>query len=315
MTRALHTLMSSLIDYAGLFPPAKLDMQPAVENYARALRGPHADFLARFICPSKRLPEFSKLAAPLMPGTFATSGYREQADIAEPWRLSVLIDDDLPACLDRIDAFNAHHDAADHGLARADAIEMKVGAPSDIDDALDALPEDILPFFEIPIDRDCRGYVTAIAGNADSGGAAAKIRTGGVTPEAFPTPRHVAEFIHACAAAQVPFKATAGLHHPVRAEHRLTYEANSPRGVMHGFLNLFLAAALARARRLDLAATVAVLEDTSPDSFRFTDDGASWRNHTIDLVSLAKVREAFALGFGSCSFDEPVEDLKGLGLL
>lgn len=315
MTRAMLTLISSLIDYAGLFPPARLDMPPAVEEYARALRSPHAPVLARFICPSKRLPELSHAAAALMPGTFATSGYREHADTTDPWRISVLIDDGLPACLDRMEAFNQRHTTPDAGLARADAIEMKVDAPGAIDDALDDLPEDVFPFFEIPIDRDCRGFVTAIAGNADSGGAAAKIRTGGVTPEAFPSTRQVAEFLHACIGAQVPFKATAGLHHPVRGPQRLTYEPDSPTGVMHGFLNLFMAAALTRSARLDLAATAAILEDTNAGSFRFTDDGASWRNRTIDIVSLARVRETFALSFGSCSFEEPIGDLKLLGLL
>jgi len=307
--------MSSLIDYAGLFPPAKLDMGKSVEAYAHALRGPHAGFLGRFICPSKRLPELSAAAAPLMPGTFATSGYREHADATDPWRIGVLIDDELPACLTRLDAFNARHERADAGLARADAIEMKVEAPGLIDDALEILPEDVFPFFEIPIERDCRGFVTAIAGNSETGGAACKIRTGGITPDAFPTTRQVAEFLHACIGAQVPFKATAGLHHPVRATHALTYEPSSPKAVMHGFLNVFMAAALTRSARLDVATTTTLLDEPDPKAFKFTDDGATWRRHTIDIVSLARVREAFALGFGSCSFEEPVQDLRGLGLV
>lgn len=315
MTRAMQTLMSSLIDYAGLFPPAKLDMASAAEAHARALRGPHAGFLGRFVCPSKRLPELSNAAAPLMPGTFATSGYREYADVADPWRISVLIDDDLPGCLTRMDAFNLRHERADAGLARADAIEMRIDSPGGIDEALDILPEDVFPFFEVPIDRDCRGFVTAIAGNSDSGGAAAKIRTGGITPDAFPSTRQIAEFLHACIGAQIPFKATAGLHHPVRATHALTYEPASPKSVMHGFLNVFMAAALTRSARLDLDATIALLEESDPTAFRFTDDGATWRRHTIDVVSLARVREAFALGFGSCSFDEPIDDLKRLGMI
>lgn len=315
MTRSLQTLMSGLIDYAGLFPPAGLDMPRAVEGMAAGLRGPHAPMLGRFICPSKRLPELSAAGAPLMPGTFATSGYREHADVSEPWRISVLIDDALDACLDRIDAFNQRHAATDAGMARVDAIEMKAEAPGAIDEALDDVPEDIFPFFEIPIDRDCRGFVIAIAGNAETGGAAAKIRTGGVTPGAFPTSRDVAAFLHACIGAQVPFKATAGLHHPVRAEHALTYEPGSARSVMHGFLNLFMAASLTRFARLDLPTTQAVLDETDAAAFRFTDDGASWRNRTIDLVSLSRSRETFALGFGSCSFEEPVADLRALGLL
>src|SRR6185503_6096765 len=116
----------------------------------------------------------------------------------------------------------------------------KVSRPDEIDDRLDQLPEDLFPFVEFPAEvvngGDARGFIAALAGHS----AAAKVRTGGVTPEAFPAPGKLAEFISACHGAGVPFKATAGLHHPVRAEYPLTYEPGCPRGVMHGFLNVFL---------------------------------------------------------------------------
>ena len=79
-------------------------------------------------------------------------------------------------------------------------------------------------------------------------GARAKVRTGGVTEGAFPASHALARFIQSCADAGVPFKATAGLHHPLRGEYRLTYEPGSPHGMMFGFLNVFLAAAFARDR-------------------------------------------------------------------
>ena len=77
-------------------------------------------------------------------------------------------------------------------------------------------------------------------------GGRAKMRTGGVTAEAFPTAAQVLRFLRACTEARVPFKATAGLHHPLRAEYRLTYAPDSPRGTMFGFLNVFLTAVLLR---------------------------------------------------------------------
>src|SRR5438045_1076677 len=82
---------NALTDYAGLYPPAKLDMPAAVEAYNRCKIGEHEAMLGRFICPVARLDEFSKAAAPLLPGTFARSGYRTQADSMEPWRLSVIV--------------------------------------------------------------------------------------------------------------------------------------------------------------------------------------------------------------------------------
>src|SRR5689334_1162740 len=97
MLQSVRTLMAGLIDYAGLFPPAKLSMQAAAEAYARARMGEHAWVLGRFICPASRLAELSKVAAVMMPGTHATSGYREHADVLEPWRVSVLVDGPLEA--------------------------------------------------------------------------------------------------------------------------------------------------------------------------------------------------------------------------
>jgi hypothetical protein len=125
----------------------------------------------------------------------------------------------------------------------------------------------------------------------------------------------VAAFVSACAAAEVPFKATAGLHHAVRAESPLTYEPASARAAMHGFLNVFLAAALLRARRTDEAGAAAILESTDSGAFKFTDEGVRWHERFLEATELASVRETFALSYGSCSFDEPIDDLKKLGLL
>ncbi len=311
MTQSVRTLMSGLIDYAGLFPPAKLGMQEAVEAYARARVGSHEWVLGAFICPASRLPELSERGAALMPGTFATSGYREHAEIGEPWRVSAIIDGTLDAGLDAIAAFNDRHAGEDRGLAAVDALEMKADTAGAIDAALDTIPEDVYPFIEVPVQKDCRGLIAALSGSA----AAAKIRTGGVTPEAFPTARQVAAFLAACAAADVPFKATAGLHHAVRADYPLTYEPQAPRGTMHGFLNVFIAAALVRARRTDEAGTIAVLESSDAGAFKFTDEGVRWHERFLEATELAMVRETFALSYGSCSFDEPIDDLKSLGLV
>lgn len=315
MTKAIETLMDGLIDYAGLFPPTALAMQAAVENYARYTRSEHAGFLGRFICPVTRLMDLTEHGAVLMPGTYATSGYREMADDLPGWSVSAIIDADLDECLDVIAEFNEHHRHEEHGLARVDAIEMRLAQPSDVDSALDLIPEEISPSFELPRSAvfagDPRGFVAALAGND----AIAKVRCGGVTPDLIPAPADLARFLHACHHADVPFKATAGLHHPVRAEQNLTYDANPPRGVMHGFLNLFVAAALVRVAHLDEPETVRLLEETDPGSFVLTDTDAGWRDHTINLLELSRVREAFATSYGSCSFDEPVDDLRALGLL
>ncbi len=313
--KAVETLMDGLIDYAGLFPPSKLPMDRAVETFARAGRSEHAAFLNRFICPVTRLMDLTEHGAVLMPGTFATSGYREMADDLPAWAVSAIIDADLEECLGVIHEFNEHHRHEEHGLARVDAVEMRIASPGEIDEALDLLPEDLSPSFELPkpavVGGDPRGFIAALAGND----ALAKVRCGGVTPDLFPAPADLARFLIACHQADVPFKATAGLHHPVRAEQNLTYDPQPPRAVMHGFLNLFIAAALVRVAGIDEPTTTRVLSETDPGAFVLTDTDAGWRDLTINLLELARVRESFATGYGSCSFDEPVDDLKALGLL
>jgi hypothetical protein len=142
-------------------------------------------------------------------------------------------------------------------------------------------------------------------------GSFAKIRTGGVKPEAIPSVADVGTFIRACAERRLPFKATAGLHHPVRAEHPLTYETNAPRAVMHGFLNVFLAAAFTWHGERDIEP---ILAETDPAAFRF-DDCARWRDRSLDVAQVRAARADFAHSFGSCSFEEPVRDLQTLGFL
>lgn len=313
-TRSLRSLMGGLIDYAGLFPPAKLAMQPAAEEYFRALGGQHEWMLSRFVCPANRLEELTTAASMLMPGTNATSGYREFADASEPWRISALVE--TPQDLELIDRFNERHAKEDQGLAAVDVIEVKVPGAEAVDAMLDAIPEDIFPFFELPpIEKlpggDARGFVAALAGNM----CGAKIRTGGVSENAFPTTRFIAEFLIACRQTEVPFKATAGLHHPVRSEYPLTYEKNAPKCTMHGFLNVFVAGCFVFCKAFDAQAAEEVLQESDGKAFICTDQGLTWRNHVLDITEIARAREAFALSFGSCSFDEPVSDLKTLGLV
>ena len=308
MLQSVRTMLTGLVDYAGLFPPTAAEMDAVVKNYASGLASAHAWMLGRLIVPVARLGEFEKCAEGLLPCVDRTDG----AEPVEPWRISALIGQDLARDIDTIFAFNHKHESKPElGAVVVDAIEMKCAAADAIDELMAQVPEQLEPFFEVDHREDVRGVIAAMAGT----GARAKIRCGGVTQELIPSAAQVAAFIHACASADVAFKATAGLHHPVRAEQALTYEDNPPRGVMHGFLNVFGAAALARAAQLEQQALEAVLLETDPRAFIFTETGFSWHDAHVDAGRLARVRESFALSVGSCSFDEPVADLQKLGLL
>lgn len=139
----------------------------------------------------------------------------------------------------------------------------------------------------------------------------AKIRMGSVKPEGVPSVAEVSAFIVGCAERKLPFKATAGLHHPVRALQALTYEEDAPRAVLHGFLNVLMAAAFAWHGERDIEP---ILSETEPSAFSF-DDRAYWREKSLSSVELKAARHDFIHSIGTCSFDEPIADLRTLRFL
>jgi hypothetical protein len=295
---ALTTLLTGLVDYAGLFPPAALDMPDAVREYAGHRRGSHAWMLGRFVLPVARLGEFARSAEALLP-----------RDPKAAWPLAVLASADPAETVKLVGEFNRRHAAAGAGAAVVDTLELKASTPAVIALVVPQLPTWLVPYVEIPLQDDPAPFIDALARH----GGRAKARTGGIAASAFPTAAEVARFIVSCTRAKVPFKATAGLHHPLRGEYRLAYEAGSPSGTMFGFLNVFLASALARAGANERELT-ALLEEREPSAIRFTEHGVHWRGHALPLESLRAARGA-AISFGSCSFREPVDDLIALGLL
>ncbi|MGD0048654.1 MAG: hypothetical protein ABSE42_16755 [Bryobacteraceae bacterium] len=136
-------------------------------------------------------------------------------------------------------------------------------------------------YCEVPLDRVEDGY--------------AKIRT------ATPSAESLAEFLCAAAARRLPFKATAGLHHPIRTS-------------MHGFLNVFVGATFAWLG-MDRTMLTSLLNETDPTAFDFQNDGLRWRDWRASAAEVAQARREFAHSFGSCSFEEPIDDLRALGLL
>ena len=272
-------------------------MRAALENYSSYLNGSDRRALGRFIVPFPRLHELEEVGADLM-----ARGKRALA-----WQLSVLVAEDVRTAGEEMLRFNRSHSATNRGLALIDAVEMKASTAEEIRHQKRDLPNELTAYFEIPLTGDMVPLVKTIA----SVGARAKMRTGGVTPQAFPPAQAVIDFIAACWREHVAFKATAGLHHPLRASHRLTYERDSPKGLMYGFLNVFLAAALVYAGESEETA-LSALEETNPAAFDFEDGAIRWRDKVVTADQIAGSRTEFAIAFGSCSFREPVDELAHL---
>jgi len=293
---SLEALLASVIDYAGLFPPASESMRIAAEKYAEYLDSADARALARFIIPVSRLAELESVASDLI----------SAAPQSRPWRLAALISGDASAAVREILDFNRRHSVGSTARAGIDVVELKANSASEITAQHRALPKTVTAYFEIPAAGNIQPLVAAIAAT----GARAKIRTGGVTADAFPDAEAILDFMTACLDAGVSFKATAGLHHPLRGEYRLTYEPGSSRAMMYGYLNVFLAAAFLRVGAArDIAR--AVLLETDPATIHFNGDAIVWRDRKVNTRQLYSARE-FAISFGSCSFREPIDELAQL---
>jgi len=297
---AARTLLASLIDYAGLFPPAELQMRAAVPRYAGYRSGAHAWMLGRFVLPLAQLEEFEHWFDEL-PATG-----REV-----PWGLTVLAGRNLETDVRKIVDFNRRHGDEGRRDARIEGLEIKVHSLDDVAQAADVISEPADVYFEIGVAADPQEWLGAVAG----AGARAKVRTGGVSAEMFPTSGDLARFLQACAAQKVPFKATAGLHRAIRSDHLLGGDERRGPVAMHGFLNLFLAAALAWTDRVGAELLIAVLEERSGAAFAFDPTGVNLHGRRLTCDDLASTRRRFALSYGSCSLDEPTEDLTRLGLI
>jgi hypothetical protein len=316
----LRALLGDSLDYAGLFPPADLPLEKAVRNYAKYQLGADSWFLGRFIFPAKRLTELD----PYMP-LFAKSAPLLVSALALPSHTWKELTSKLRESLDLIFRFQHSHP----NRVRVDSVE--IAFPADLSETVgvvetrDLIPAaaetielsgltGITPFFELTA-RDRRQVGIVIDAierhNQKWTGvhcrpAAFKLRTGGLRAEAFPTVQQVAFVIENCAASGVRFKCTAGLHHSVR------HYDDSVGTEMHGFLDIFGAAVLVHARSLSPSDLPSILGDKKASHFQFDEHGFAWKSMRATVEQIASARRDLITSFGSCSFEEPLEDLQEL---
>ena len=305
MTESLWALLANSLDYAGLFPPAALDMPSAVAEFERHLSHDPIGMLASFVCPAARLDE---LAQNTHNKTWRLSILATNADTASE-ALELLAKDAA-----RIDSFLAVNRTFSISTLELRVPPALLETPVELEEFLGRVEDVALRFryvprrifYEMGWSTPWNAVLPALKQGPMFRGA--KVRTGGLNSQAFPSPEQVGAFLLEAAETRVPWKATAGLHHPVR---RFQSEVETK---MHGFLNVLLGAALAFQTR-DEPALIALLSEEDATAFRFGDMYAKWRNHVFYREFLSEMRGEFALSFGSCSYQEPIDDLKELGLL
>ena len=301
---SLRALLAQVIDYAGLFPPASLALEPALQNYSEYIRTPDAWMLGAFVLP---VAEFGAAARSL-----------SQFDSQNPLRISA-----LGPKTDNAESFCASLSAA---MGAISCFQANSGTVVSIEQFEMPLPAEVsaetLKLIRSSADPQLRTFWEAPAETAeraikliaDNNRAHAnrklglKLRTGGVTANAFPSSGDIAGVLICAGAHQVPIKFTAGLHHPVRLFH------DSVQTKMHGFLNVLGSAILALEHDWTEKQIAEMLEDEDPAGFSFTDDFFGWRDWRMATDRVVVHRE-LVTSLGSCSFDEPRDDLRALKLL
>lgn len=290
---AIRKLLDHAIDYAGLFPPAALTMDRAVENYIAYARSGQAGMLGRFVAPAARLDELAEVI---------------DARGGRNFRVSAVLGAGFGSDIDAAKAFNERLASRSVSI---DSVEAKADRPQAIYElAARTAAAGLDAFAELPL----RGELELLVDAVREAGIRAKVRTGGLSSDAFPPARDVVRFMRACLDAAVPFKATAGLHHAITGTYALTYAADSPRGQMFGFLNVLLAAAF-MAGGLSNDDAALLLEERDRSAFAFTADGVSWRGRHVAAQTIASSHANSFGALGSCSFHEPVDELRSMSLL
>lgn len=347
MTASLRALLAGAIDYAGLFPPAELPLGQAFLNYLSYRQCHDAWMLGCFVVPAARLVELSRFDDLMRresdPRRFTICDHSGNIlghfvpAVSMALKFSILgrggntlqvvlnnLDADLQdlrlllgKCPNRIEV-----ETLEWKLSRELTVPMRnldtllQRLRNSVIDMEETGPESHYIFFELPFlgesgQQDFTEVLLRLQ-TIDLGGVqqtGCKLRCGGQDAPAFPTATQIAFVIDQCCKAKIPLKLTAGLHHPLP-------RFDSSLGVtVHGFINIFIAAAIAFRWGPSVDVLVQVLNETNPHAFSFSDEKLCWKDWRVEVGAVHDARLKLLTSFGSCSFDEPRKDLRELGWL
>lgn len=271
-----HGLFGGLLDDAAIFPPGNAPAGEALRAYARSRRSADARYISSFICSSPRLGELTDALPDELSHLDLSLVVPDGAEGLEPALAAVAADERL--------------------ILRAVELPVRqAGVPLTID-SLVGLPPGVLAYVEPELEHGVGEAAVAVAQT----GHRVKLRTGGTVATAFPSEETLAAGLIACEHAGVPFKLTAGLHNAVRHRDPATGFEH------HGFLNVLLAvaSALDGGRVRELAAVLA-----ERDAAVLAERARNLPDSQAD-----RVRRRF-VSFGTCSTQEPLTELRTLGLI
>ena len=275
-------LVSGLCDDAAIFPPGNLPLAEAVPAHLRHVRSSYGDLVGPLVLSAAACAQLGPLVAAYDDGVLA---------------LAVTCPE--PAAIAGVAAA-----AAAHPAVRLVALEVALPepmAPGEVVPAVDLALAGLdgpAPQVYVEVPRDARRLelIRALAASPYR----AKFRTGGVRADLYPDCTELAAAVRACVDADLPFKATAGLHHAIRNTDPATGFDQ------HGFVNVLVAVAAAQGGA-DAAELAGVLADRDGPAL-------AARLRALSPQEVRRLRAGFA-SFGTCSIDEPRDELTDLGLL
>ncbi|MEQ9089540.1 MAG: hypothetical protein RIE52_00535 [Balneola sp.] len=329
MKTSLRPFLSHIVDYAGLYPPSELPLQEAFRKYLSHIEQKEAWMLSKFVVGTGLLRDLITLidAEPESPSPFKITLVGAASNDLDSFKK--VIDNTVSAIKNAL--------ASTEKKIRVSTLEIKVPLAclkeensSDLQAAIkyavqsmaksETLPYQI--FFEVPgFEFDIDNAKVLIKGihthnewlesneKENYCFSGFKIRCGGVEAFQFPPSDYLAEAITFSRENAVPLKFTAGLHHPVR------HFNDSVQTKMHGFLNVFGASLLSYSKKLSATELLEILNDENASNFSFDETEFSWKGQSVSFEELHMLRDLSVTSFGSCSFDEPVEDLQKLNLI
>ena len=324
ITNTLRELLTNLIDYAGLFPPASLPLDEAYKQFTGYINESDEWILSKFICPAKQLSSLAELI-------------KTDENNSRPFSISVLgrsganieefikgTNDDLLQIINFLKETENKFptDAFEVRLPEDLVLENNPGTMYEVLNSVSAnfketLTLPVKKFFELPLKADWKASVNNFASalkrhneyfgqDENFPRSGFKLRTGGVEASAFPSPEQIAYVINTCYENQLPLKFTAGLHHPIR------HYNDSVKTKMHGFLNVFGAGVLLYGNDLLEEDLINILSDEEAENFVFDENYFRWKEFKSPVKVIENARKNFVISYGSCSFDEPREDLNTL---
>ncbi len=327
ISNSLKQLITHLIDYAGLFPPASLPLREAYEQFTGYINESDEWILSKFICPAKQLSSLAVLInsdvnnyKPFSISVLGRSGTDSEEFIKGTAEDVNLIIQFLQQTKNKFltDAFEVR-------LPEDLVLGNNPDAMYEVMNSTAAIIKENVPFyvkvfFEIPLKNDWKSSVNNFASalkkhneffgqDENFPRSGFKLRTGGVEASAFPSPEQIAYVINASYENQLPLKFTAGLHHPFR------HYNETVKTKMHGFLNVFGAGVLLYGNDLLEQDLIDILSDEDAENFKFDDNNLRWKEFKSPVKVIENARKNFVISYGSCSFDEPREDLINLKLM